>query len=130
MRRGGRRNGAGGRRSSGCGVVGVYAFPLRRNEVILKKGMASAQVEDRAGIGALYLTSERLVFVGYARTSITSTVAEEIPLEHIDAVRAVKTFALLDNAIDVTTIRGGHLRLTLAGRDGWVEMIREQMDKV
>ena len=108
----------------------MYVFQLLDRETILKKGVVAAQFGDWAGLGALYLTDERLVFIGYARTSITTAREEEIPLEHIDAVRPVKTFALLANAMDITTIRGQMVKFTLPGRDEWVEAIRRQMDRI
>ena len=43
----------------------MYSFPLADNEEIIKKSHASLHLEDSAFTGAFYLTSERLVFVGY-----------------------------------------------------------------
>ncbi len=108
----------------------MYAFPLADDEYIIKKDMATVLTGDKAGMGALYLTTERVVFVGYERTSIITTLAIEVPLEHIDELRAEKTFRLLPNAIVLTTIRGDLIRILVRDRDRWIESIRTQMDKI
>ncbi|MDR7865189.1 MAG: GRAM domain-containing protein [Sporomusaceae bacterium] len=108
----------------------MYVFKLNDNESILKKGVGFAQIGVKAGLGALYLTTERLVFIGYERTSITSTVEEEVPLEHIEELKAMKTFVLLANAIEISTIRGRRFRINIDDRDRWIEAINEQMDKI
>jgi hypothetical protein len=112
------------------GGVRVYVFKLNANERIVRKAVGSAQFDDKAGLGALYLTNERIVFIGYERTTITSTVEEEIPLEHIEEIKAAKTFALLANAIEINTIRGRRFRFTIDNRDSWIEAIKERMDKI
>ncbi len=108
----------------------MYVFKLNANERIVRKAVGSAQFDDKAGLGALYLTNERIVFIGYERTTITSTVEEEIPLEHIEEIKAAKTFALLANAIEINTIRGRRFRFTIDNRDSWIEAIKERMDKI
>ncbi len=64
------------------------------------------------------------------RTAITTTLETEIPLEHIGEMRAEKTFNLLPNAIAITTIREGRVRVLVSDRDSWIEAIRAQMDKI
>ncbi len=108
----------------------MYVFKFNDNESIVRKGVAFAQIGERGGLGALYLTTERLVFIGYERTSITSTVEEEIPLEHIGEIIAGKTFCLLKNVIHINTIRGRRLRFNIDDRDTWIVAIKEQMDKI
>lgn len=108
----------------------MYKFQLAAEEKILKKDVGTAQVGDKAGLGALYLTTERIVFIGYERTSITTTVEEEIPLEHVEKIRAEKSLAILPNAIVVDTIRGRRLKFIVNGRDDWIAAIKDQMDKI
>jgi hypothetical protein len=108
----------------------MYIIRLAAGERILKKAVGTALVGDKAGLGALYLTTERLVFVGYERLLITTTVEEEIPLEHIDEIRAEKSLAILPNTIAVSTIRGQRFKFIVAGRDEWIAAIRNQMDRI
>lgn len=108
----------------------MYIFQLTAEEKILKKAVGTAQIGDKAGLGALYLTTERVVFIGYERTSITSTVEEEIPLEHIDELKAEKSLGVLPNAIVINTIRGRRFKFNVSGRDDWIEAIMDQMDKL
>jgi hypothetical protein len=108
----------------------MYAFQLAAGEKILKKSVGTAHIGDKAGLGALYLTTERVVFVGFERLLITTTVEEEIPLEHIDEIRAEKSLAVLPNAIAISTIRGQRFKFVVDGRDAWIAAIRGQMDKI
>ncbi len=47
----------------------MYALPLADDEYIIKKDIATVLTGDKAGLGGLYLTTERVVFVGYERTN-------------------------------------------------------------
>lgn len=108
----------------------MYAFQLTEEEQILKKAMCAAHIGDKSGLGALYLTTERVVFIGYERTAVTTTVEEEIPLEHIDEITAGKTLAILPNVVTIATIRGRRFKFVINGRDDWIEAIRRQMDRI
>lgn len=108
----------------------MYIFQLAAEEKILKKAMCAAHIGDKAGLGALYLTTERVVFIGYERTAVTTTVEEEIPLEHIDEITAKKTLALLPNVVVIDTIRGRRFKFIVNDRDDWVAAIKEQMDRI
>lgn len=105
----------------------MYVFQLDEGERILKKGMATLELEDKTGLGAIYLTTERLVFVGYLGAAVTSAWEAEIPLVHIRDIKEAKTFSLLPNAIEISTIRGSRFRLLLRGRDEWKAAIEAQM---
>ena len=107
-----------------------YSFPLESDELILKKGMATLQSGDVTSIGALYLTTGRLVFVGYMRTAITSGLELEIPLVHIDSLNEQKTLYVLNNGVEVATIRGDRIRIIFTDRSGWLEAIQKQMTKL
>lgn len=108
----------------------MYSFPLGKNELILKKGMATIQKDENTSIGALYLTTERLVFVGYMSAAATSLWWLEVPLEHIDQLTPDKTFYLLDNVIDVGTIRDETVKIIVRDRDEWLKEIRQQTEKL
>jgi len=108
----------------------VYSFLLEKNELILKKGMATIQKGENTSIGALYLTTERLAFVGYMRPAITSFCWLEVPLVHIDQLAEKKTFFLLDNVIDIDTIRGDNVKIIVQNRDLWLTQIKQQMEKL
>lgn len=107
----------------------MYIFPLAQNERILKKSMATLEMGDKTGLGAIYLTSERLVFIGYLGAAVTTAWEEEIPLVHIRDIKEAKTFSLLSNAIEISTIRDRTFRILLnAGRDEWKAAIEAQME--
>lgn len=108
----------------------MYKFPLNDNEHILKKGLASLHLEDSAYAGALYLTDERIVFVGYV-VNITRKYLEDVPLEHLATVEAGKTFWVVPNVIDITTIRDRKFKFIVnpGERNGWLAAIKEEVDK-
>lgn len=105
----------------------MYTFPLQDNEAILKKAHASLSVDNNAFTGALYLTSNRLVFVGYI-LDINNKHMEEIPLQHIRALNKEKTFYLIPNALVVETIRDRQVKFVISERDDWFEKIQSQMN--
>lgn len=109
-------------------VAAMYMFPLEKNERILKKGMATLELEEKTALGAVYLTTERLMFVGYEGARVTSAWEAEIPLVHIDEIKGAKTFALLPNVIEISTIRGQRFRLIIRERDEWKAAIEAQME--
>lgn len=106
----------------------MYVFHLEKNERILKKGMATLELGDKAGLGAIYLTNERLVFVGYQGAAVTTAWEAEIPLVHIGDIKEAKTFSLLPNVIEISTIRDQRFRLIIKERDDWMAAIKAQME--
>lgn len=109
----------------------MYSFPLADTEEIIKKGHASLHLEDSAFTGAFYLTSERLVFVGYVM-DITRKYMEEVPLTHIREVRGEKTFFIIPNGLAVSTITGKDLKIIVdpGDRNAWLKAIDEQLKKI
>jgi hypothetical protein len=103
----------------------MYSFPVGENEKILKKSMASVARGHDSYSGALYLTNERVVFVGYV-LDINNKYLIEAPLEHIVDLKKEKTFFILSNAIAVTTIRDENFRIIVQGRDKWFQAINQQ----
>lgn len=109
----------------------MYSFSLNDTETIIKKGHASMHLEDSAFTGALYLTDERLVFVGYVM-DITRKYVETVPLEHIREVRGERTFYIVPNAMTVTTITGKILKVIVdpGDRNAWLKAIGQQLDSI
>jgi len=107
----------------------VYSFRLEDDELILKKAMANLYVEREAYNGALYLTTGRLVFVGYMMDIRRKYVAD-ISLVHIKEIKPGKTFFVIPNVIQITTINGGTLKFIVDRRDEWVAAISRQIDSV
>lgn len=107
----------------------MYSFSLEEREFILKKDLANLYCGSEAYAGALYLTSERLVFVGYL-LDIESKYIEEVPLTHIEDIKPEKTFFVIPNVIAVKTIRDRNLKFIVNGRDSWLNAIRQQIDKL
>lgn len=107
----------------------MYSFPLGENEHVLKKGMASLHIDADAFSGALYLTDERLVYVGYMM-DITRKYMEEIPLEHIGEAKAGKTFYVIPNVINIVTIKGRRLKVIVEKRNEWLAAIQERIEKL
>lgn len=107
----------------------MYSFPLEKSEVILKKGMANLYCDDLVLNGALYLTNERLVFVGYL-LDLISKYMEEVPLVHIKEIKPEKTFFILPNAIELATIRDRKLKLIVSERNKWLAEINRQISLV
>lgn len=109
----------------------MYSFPLADTEEIIKKSHASLHLEDSAFTGAFYLTSERLVFVGYVM-DITRKYMEDIPLAQVSEVRGEKTFFVIPNVLDVSTYTGKRLRVVVdpGDRNAWLKAIEEQLQKI
>lgn len=107
----------------------MYSFPLEEQELILKKDLANLYCGSSAYTGALYLTSERLVFVGYL-LDIESKYIEEVPLTHIEDIKAEKTFFVIPNVIAIRTIRARNLKFIVNNRDSWLDAIKQQIGKV
>ena len=107
----------------------MYSFPVDEQEEIRKKGHASLHMDGNAWTGAFYLTSDRLVFIGYM-IDISRKYIEEIPLSHIAELRAGKTFLVIPNVLDIVTIGGRRVRLIVSGQTAWLAAIRAEMDRV
>lgn len=104
----------------------MYSFPLEEQEQIIKKDHANLYCDGQAFAGAFYLTSERLVFVGYL-LDIHDKYIEDVPLAHITDVMPGKTFYFIPNVLKVSTIRDRKLKFIVNGRDQWLSAISEQI---
>ncbi|MCX7781437.1 MAG: GRAM domain-containing protein [Negativicutes bacterium] len=106
----------------------MYSFPLNEHEVILKKDLASMSMGNQAYSGALYLTSERLVFVGYLM-DIRNKYLEEMSLWHIAEIKPAKSLLVIANALIVTTIQGRTMKFVVRNRDEWLAEIRQKLQE-
>ena len=104
----------------------MYSFPLLEHETVLKKDHASLTLDDNSFTGALYLTNERLVFVGYI-LDIKKKYLEEVMHQHIYRLDKEKTFYLFPNVLIVETIHDKVLKFVVKDRDSWYEAIQEQI---
>lgn len=105
----------------------MYSFLAQTDEKILKKGLASLEVEDTTLSGALYVTNARLIFVGYILGGPAIKKEIAFPLTEITSVSGGKTALIIPNAIDVTTATHDRFRIVLRDRNAWIEAIRNQL---
>lgn len=104
----------------------MYSFPLEEDEVVLKKSMATLDLDD-SYVGALYLTNFRLVFIGYMPHD-PNKYMYDIPLVHIRTIKPVNTLLVLRNGIYIETIRDQRLRIIISQRDEWLRAIVKQSE--
>ena len=104
----------------------MYRFSLEKNEQILKKGTASLHIDRDALSGALYLTNERLMFVGFIFGAATQQ-QKAVSLKHIREIKVGKTLFILPNVLHIALDDGEHLKFVVHGRDEWLSAIRTQM---
>lgn len=101
----------------------MYSFPLKEHETITCKDMANLYHAGDALQGALYLTEERLVFVGYIM-DITRKYMLEVPLAHVEKVEVGRSLFVVPNVLHVRTIREEEYKFILKRRDHWQKVIR------
>lgn len=104
----------------------MYKFPLNDTETILRKDLASMSFGGEAYNGALYLTNERLVFVGYVM-DIRNKYIEEIFYHQIQELKPAKSLFIVPNALSLTTVTGRKMKFVVKGRNDWVAEIRRKM---
>lgn len=103
----------------------MYRFSLEQNEQILKKGTASLHVDRDVFAGALYLTNERLVFVGYVH-GVNTKYEKAFSLKQIKEITLTKTLFIIPNAFVVTLADNEQFELVVHGRNEWLEAIRSR----
>ena len=104
----------------------MYKFPLNDMEVILRKDLASMSIADQAYNGALYLTNERIVFVGYVM-DIRNKYIEEILFPQIDEISRVNSLFFIPNAFLIKTTHGRNPRFVVKDRDAWIADIKRKI---
>ena len=86
--------------------------------------MATLHIDREALTGALYLTNERLVFVGYVAGVVCKTV-KAVSLRQIGEVKAGKTMFIIPNVLDITIENNERFKIIVQGRDEWLAAIRQ-----
>lgn len=104
----------------------MYSFPVEEGENILKKGLVNLELADETFSGALYLTTSRLVFVGYL-LDITHKYMEEVPLTHIKEMRLGKSLLVIPNVLTIWTIKERKLKFIVRGSGEWLAEINKQI---
>jgi hypothetical protein len=104
----------------------LYRFELKENEQILMKGLAVLYAGGESLSGALYLTNERLVFVGYIHGSAYAD-EKSVELKHISEVRGGKTFLIIPNELNIITDSDERLRFVINERDKWMAAINRSI---
>ena len=102
---------------------------MNENEKIMHKALANMHDNDLIVNGALYLTNERLCFVGYVPNSRTRMTCE-VSLFHIKEVRPEKTFKIFNNVIRVINIRDEQYKFVVDGQKEWLERIHSQLSQI
>lgn len=103
----------------------MYRFPLGDKEKILSKDPATLHIDREALSGVLYLTSERLVFVGYVSGLVHKTI-QDFPLKQIRDIKGGKTMFMIPNVIDIITENNECYKIIIQGRDQWIAAIRRE----
>ncbi|MBP2641462.1 MAG: hypothetical protein H6Q66_2413 [Firmicutes bacterium] len=106
----------------------MYSFRLKDDELILKKDMANLQTESTHLTGAFYLTTNRLVFIGYL-VDATQKFIEEVSFTQIREIRPEKTFGLLSNVLRIIRNDGTNIKILIKKRDDWMMEIHSHMKK-
>lgn len=104
----------------------MYTFSLQQNERILKKGQASLHIDRDAFSGALYLTNERLVFVGYVH-GVAYKYEKAVSMKQVRDIKPGRTLFIIPNLIHVTIDGDECFKLLVHGRAEWMAAIREGM---
>jgi hypothetical protein len=99
---------------------------LRRDEDVIRDGMASIQRGIETVGGNLYLTTHRLVFESHALNIQTGNTI--VPLGDIEDVQTCWTkflglFPIFPNGLLVSTEKGKSFRFVLFGRTEWMNAI-------
>ncbi|WP_299299071.1 hypothetical protein [uncultured Brachybacterium sp.] len=106
----------------------VLPFPLAAGESLVRSGGANMQRGAETAGGKLFLTTERLVFVGHAFN--VRSGPSEVPLALIAEVGTAWTkllgvIPLMPNSIAVTLRDGTVLSYVVTGRTSWIEAIAQ-----
>jgi hypothetical protein len=104
----------------------MYRFSLKENEQILKKGEAILHIEEEGLSGALYLTNERLVFVGFV-LGASHQQERSVSLKQIRKLTGGKTFFIIPNVLNITSDADEHLKIVIQERDAWLAAIHNHM---
>jgi hypothetical protein len=101
----------------------MYRFTPQKDEQVRKKGLAGMYVGRESLSGALYLTNQRLLFVGYVHASVYVNETA-FALKQIREVSGGKTYYIIPNVLNITTVGNESFRFIVRERDEWVAEIR------
>ena len=107
----------------------MYSFPVEADEHILKKDLVNLELDGETFSGALYLTTERLVFVGFL-LDITHKYMEDVPLAHISEITRGKSLFIIPNVLNVCTIKDKTLKFVVNGSKEWFTEINKQISLI
>ncbi len=107
----------------------MYSFSLRDDEKIVKKDHANFDSEMEKLHGALYLTTERLVFVGYVM-GMDRKYLKEVSLGALKQVATARSLGIIPNALVVKTAEKEKLRFVIQHRNEWYQALRECLEPV
>lgn len=107
----------------------MYSFPVEASENILKKGLVNLEWDGESFSGALYLTTERLVFVGYL-LDMTHKYLKDVPLAHITGMTRGKSLFIIPNVLNVCTIKDKTLKFVVSGSREWLVEINKQINLI
>lgn len=107
----------------------MYSFPVEASENILKKGLVNLELEGEAFSGALYLTTSRLVFVGYL-LDITHKYMEDVPLAHVSEITRGKSLLIIPNVLTIWTLTERKLKFIVRGSNEWLVAINKQIQVI
>jgi len=99
---------------------------MTETEKIVHKALVNMHDNDLIANGAMYLTDERLVFVGYVPNERTRVFCE-ISLYHIKEVKPEKTFLVFNNIIRIIDIRDEQYKFIVDDQKVWLEQIDLQI---
>lgn len=102
--------------------------PLQAAESVLKEGPANLQRGPETVGGRLYVTSQRLIFESHSinfQTGVTILELTEVAGVAPGWTKLLNLIPLVPNAVCVETHAGNELRLTVFGRNGWIDAIEE-----
>ena len=107
----------------------MYSFSLHDDEKIIKKDHANFDSAAEKLHGALYLTTERLVFVGYVM-GLEHKYLKEVSLEHLTQVATARSLGLIPNALVIKTAEKEILRFVIRRRNEWYQALIERLNPV
>ncbi|MDD3158711.1 GRAM domain-containing protein [Anaeromusa sp.] len=107
----------------------MYSFSLHDNEKIIKKDHANFDSAAEKLHGALYLTTERLVFVGYVM-GMEHKYLKEVSLGALTQVATARSLGLIPNALVLKTAEEEKLRFVIRRRNEWYQELMKRLKPV
>ena len=106
-----------------------YGFALNQGEVIIHKGTANMHDSEYIISGALYLTDEKIIFIGYIPNS-RNKVSSTILLEDVREVKTEKSLFVFNNILRIVDIHDVNYKFIVKGQQEWNSQILRQLGRV